>query len=149
MKTKITLAMAALALLLVAGCTPREKSGRGFVLPVGDEARGKAVFVELKCTECHRVENVAGLPAPTEPANQVVLLGGEVTALRSYGDLVTSIIHPSDKISENLRPALSGDPHVSPMRNYNERMTVQQMVDLATFLQPRYHRVIPPAYMPR
>src|ERR1019366_9783230 len=80
------------AVLGGSGCTPSPKSGYGFQLPDGDPIRGRVAFVELKCASCHRVDGVQ-LPAPTVKPEYVVTLGGEVTQVRTYGRLVTSIIH--------------------------------------------------------
>lgn len=66
-----------MVLMLSSGCAPTEKSTRGFVFPEGDVARGKATFVELKCTECHQVHDVMGLPKPDLPSGKVILLGAK------------------------------------------------------------------------
>jgi L-cysteine S-thiosulfotransferase len=128
---------------LLGGCDRPPKSVKGFVLPEGDAARGQAAFVSLQCTTCHRVEGVAGLPNPTVPPELVVLLGGEVHRLRTYGDLMTAVIHPSYELSERLPRVFSRRVPVSPMPEVNEKLTVAQMVDLVTFLQPRYSKLEP------
>ena len=144
MKTHPLPLTALLTLALLAGCDSGPKSGRGFVFPEGDIARGKKTFVELKCYECHRVDGVAGLPAPTKAPERVVLLGGEVTLLRTYGELVTSVIHPKYALSEKLLDRASyQDGKESPMRSFNDTMTVTQMLDVVTFLHPRYKKIEP------
>lgn len=136
----VTLSLSLLAWLLTA-CTPRQQTGRGFVFPGGDSERGRLAFVELGCYNCHAVSGVS-FPAPAEAPERLVILGGEVSNMRSYGDLVTSIIHPSQRISENLTGQPLPDPKVSPMPVVNEVMTVQQMLDLAEFLQPQYRQLL-------
>lgn len=140
MKTEIRLWPFLLTLAWLAGCDSGPKSGRGFVFPEGDMARGQKAFVELKCYECHRVDGVADLPPPTAAPGKVVLLGGEVDALRTYGDLVTAVIHPSQALTGGL-PGPAGQ--VSSMPQANATMTVGQMLDIVTFLQPRYRRLEP------
>lgn len=140
MKTEIRLWPVLLTLAWLAGCDSGPKSGRGFVFPEGDMARGQKAFVELKCYECHRVDRVADLPPPTAAPGKVVLLGGEVDALRTYGDLVTAVIHPSQALTGGL-PGPAGQ--VSSMPQANATMTVGQMLDIVTFLQPRYRRLEP------
>lgn len=142
MKTKLSLLVAASGLMVAAGgCLPNSKSGRGFHLPEGDAMRGKTAFVTLNCVECHRVEGVE-LPAP-EKRDYLLVLGGEVTRVRTYGELVTSIIHPQRSISPV--PLTQGQQPVqtSPMKDLNATMTVRQLIDLATFLEPTYRKVVP------
>lgn len=142
MKIAFTLALAAVGLLLV-GCDSNRESGRRLRLPRGSADNGKVAFIALKCTECHTVAEVE-LPAPTAKPESVVALGGDVTRLRTVGDLLTSIIHPGFSISERM-PAPSGPkPVKSPMPVVNDVMTVTQLIDLVAFLQPRY-RTIPAA----
>jgi sulfur-oxidizing protein SoxX len=143
MKTRIVSFLAGLTLLVAAGCLPNPKSGRGFHLPSGNAEKGKAAFVQLKCTECHRVEGV-DLTAPTVKPESIITLGGEVSRLRSYGELVTAIIHPARDISTKVPPRTYKSPADTPMKDVNRQMTVEQLVDLVTFLQPTY-RQIPPA----
>lgn len=140
MKTDTPLLPAVLALALLAGCDLGPKSGRGFVFPEGDLARGQKAFVDLKCYECHRVDGVAGLPAPTVAPEKVVRLGGEVPTLRTYGALVTAVIHPSQARTTGA-PGLSGKDAVMPQ--VNEAMTVAQMLDIVTFLHPHYRKLMP------
>lgn len=146
MKTLLPLSLVLLFLGFAAGCDSGPKSGRGFKFPEGDIARGKAAFVRLDCFTCHRVDGVAGLPAPTVAPDKVVVLGGEVFRLRSYGDLVTAVIHPSSSLSEKftgpsrLEAASEGK---SPMPVMNENMTVAEMLDIVTFLHPHYKELEP------
>ena len=143
MKPSSLLLAAALFPLALSGCN-RSRTGAGFYLPPGDAARGRDTFVALKCHECHRVDGVADLPEPTVEPRSVVVLGGEVSRLRSYGDLVTSIIHPDQSLSEKgvLPPGATQPKH--PMKAVNDRMTVAQLVDLVTFLHPHYREELRP-----
>lgn len=128
----------ALAFLLAgAGCTKDGKSTRNFHLPDGDSDRGQAAFVALQCHTCHTVAMVA-LPPPTADPGQVLALGGEVSRLRTYGDLLTAIVHPAYDLSDKIPPRERAKLRSSPMRDVNHIMTVRQLVDLVTFLQPRY-----------
>jgi mono/diheme cytochrome c family protein len=140
MKTLIALSALTVATLLAVGCGPNIKSGRGFQLPTGDAEKGKAAFIQMKCTECHRVEGVT-LPAPTARPELTVTLGGEVSRLRTYGQLVTAIIHPGLEISEKLPGPVPATG--SPMKNFNREMTVAQLADIVTFLSPTYRLLVP------
>ena len=141
MNARIVFATVAIATLSALGCAPNPKSGRGFQLPPGNAEKGKAAFIQLKCTECHRVDGV-DLPAPTAKPEIVVTLGGEVSHLRTYGQLVTAIIHPRLEISNQLHA--SAPMTGSPMKDFNREMTVAQLVDIVTFLQPTYRELVPP-----
>jgi sulfur-oxidizing protein SoxX len=141
MKTRSPGLCLALASLLLAGCDNLQ-SGRGLHLPKGSAENGKTAFIALKCTECHRVPGVE-LPNPMIAPDLVVELGGDVSRLRTVGDLLTSIIHPTQGISSKMKRPRVGSP-VSGMPTVNDVMTVSQMVDLVRFLQPRYSEMAPP-----
>lgn len=140
MKTCVGLCLV-LAGLLMAGCDNLQ-SGRRLRLPKGSAENGKATFIALKCTECHTVVGV-GLPKPTVAPELVVELGGMVPRLRTVGDLMTSIIHPTQAVSIRTRRPAVGGP-VLNMPDQNDTMTVSQLVDLVRFLQPRYTEMVAP-----
>ena len=122
------------------------QESRGFVLPEGDIESGKQLFTTLYCTDCHSMAGIAWTGTEGTGAPQVKL-GGDVTTLKSYGELVTSVINPSHKISQrNLTDQQLTNPEGGSMmaaRCYNEVMTVQQLVDLIAFLQSNYKLVLP------
>lgn len=120
------------------GCQDPD-SPRGFRLPEGDVERGKAAFVELGCVSCHMVQGVAGLPKPGPDAEHRVALGGEVRLVKTYGQLVTSIIYPNHTIQS---PVVESQTE-SPMPDFTEEMTVRQLVDVVTFLQAQYRLAVP------
>jgi L-cysteine S-thiosulfotransferase len=142
MKTELRLLSVLLGLVLLAssGCNRGPKSGHGFVFPEGDIAQGRAAFVALDCYQCHTVKDVAGLPDPTLSADKVIVLGGPVAAVKTYGDLVTAIIHPDYEITAQAAGRTAAD---KDMPVANAEMTVQQMLDIVTFLQPQYTRLMP------
>lgn len=127
-------------------CEVGPRSGRGLRLPDGDTEAGRLVFQELACTTCH---DVAGVPmeAPGERPDAIVTLGGEVTRVESYGELVTSIVNPSHEISRRYPSDQVADGDVSKMANFNDLMTAQQLIDLTAFLQSRYELRREPVYV--
>lgn len=139
-QTPLPLLTLGLSALVFSGCAPGPKSTQGFVFPEGDIARGKATFVELKCYECHQVDGVADLPASEIPSGKVILLGGEVRTTKTYGDLLTAIIHPDDAMTARAADRTTSE---QVMPTVNDVMTVQQMLDLVTFLSPRYEKLEP------
>lgn len=100
-----------------------------FTLPKGDLAKGRQAFVKFECYSCHQVigEN---FPAP----------GGEAVGpeLRQMGPMhppeyfVESIMNPSAVIGEDRYRGADGR---SKMPSFNDIMTVEELIDLATFLK--------------
>ena len=126
-------------LITLSGCDVGPKSGRGFTLPDGDIDRGRAAFVQFECNACHAIENVEQLTSVQTENNISVKLGGKVVSIQTYGQLATSIVNPSHRLkgrySGNLVSTADGK---SLMRNYNDVMTVTELIDLVAFLQSNY-----------
>lgn len=130
--------------IFLAAC---DQQSRGFSLPEGDVERGRTSFVELGCQQCHRVIGDAELELSSPDGAVQVDLGGRVTRIKTYGDLVTSVINPSHKISSQQPGATENDGQ-SSMRVYNDVMTVQQLVDLVAYLQETYEVHVPETWYP-
>jgi L-cysteine S-thiosulfotransferase len=58
--------------------------------------------------------------------------------------LLTSVVNPSHRISRNLDQSQVRKNGESTMRNYNEVMTVSELIDVVTFLETKYELVDPP-----
>lgn len=130
------------AAILLAACDTGPKSSMGFKLPDGDPAIGKQLFVQLECNSCHTVINL-DLPEPVEPGPVNVLLGGPVARVKTYGQLVSSVINPSHRIVRRYKKEDVTQNGESLMPIYNETMTVQQLIDLVAFLQGEYRVTVP------
>jgi sulfur-oxidizing protein SoxX len=142
-----SLVIAGLSLALSACGLNDPRSGRGFRLPDGNVEQGKQAFVDLSCHGCHAVEGVDAKSTGT--ARTMVALGGDVTTVRTYGDLVTAIINPSHKLAIGTDPSEVAPAGQSLMEGaaLNDRMTVRQLIDLVAFLQKTY-KVVPPTHNP-
>ena len=137
-----TLALAVLAMLTIGCVNPR--SSAGFRLPDGDAERGKTAFLELKCYNCHTVSGVDLAVRGKEYAYlRSVVLGGETRRVRTYGELVTSIINPSHSLAPGYPKELITKDGKSAMADFNDTLTVHQLIDLVTFLQSHY-QLVPP-----
>jgi sulfur-oxidizing protein SoxX len=140
-----TLLLVSLAAL--GGCDQdRTMSERGFRLPDGNASVGRETFLYMHCNQCHTIKDeqlptVAGF----EP---FVELGGSLTRVKTYGELVTAIINPSHKLADGYPEDLVSDNGKSKMYVYNEFMTVQELTDLVMFLQSHYD-VVPPQFQYR
>ena len=124
---------------LVVGCayTPTF----GFPIEDGDLAAGRQAFIDHRSHQCH---SVAGerLPELAGASPPIFELGGATTVVRSYADLVTSIINPNHALSEGYREQqlLNAQiPLSSPMPKPEiDNMTVRQLIDLVAFLDSKY-----------
>jgi hypothetical protein len=147
-KTGPVLICLASALFAFTSCRPSAKSGRGLALPEGDISQGQAAFVKLECNQCHTVKDV-DLPAYVGETTVMLELGGEVLTVKTYGDLVTSIINQDHVISPEYISQLqdaSGPVNESPMPDLTKEMTVSELIDLVAFLHSRYKLKPKPNY---
>lgn len=138
----LTLFISASLLLVLSGCDHGPKSGTGFTLPDGDATKGQALFVQMQCNDCHTVtaNTESGNPKIVQPENAEisVKIGGKVRLIKTYGQLVTSVINPSHRLAKGYPPAMIQSDGESKMRNYNSVMTVEQLIHLVAFLQVQY-----------
>ena len=131
--------------LTLSACDPDTiMSTRGFRLPDGDAAAGREAFLYMQCHQCHSIkgELLAVIPGQEPP---YIELGGQVTQVRTYGELVTSIINPTHKLATGYAKDVVSVEGVSKMYVYNQYMTVQELIDIVMFLQP-YYKVVPPDF---
>ncbi len=136
----LTLLLASLVIL--GGCDQdRTMSERGFRLPDGDAQAGRETFMYMHCNQCHSLEGEE-LPE-VQGFEQYVELGGAVTRVKTYGELVTAIINPSHKLADGYPQDLVAEDRMSNMYVYNGFMTVQELTDIVMFLQPYYDVVAP------
>ena len=104
-------------------------------LPKGEAQGGRAAFVDLKCTACHRVEGETAFPAPVSGCQGPDL--DHTLKLRSASELAEAIIVPSHsmsvKTSGEIKKRLEGV--LSPMGDFSRVVSVRQLVDLIAYLQ--------------
>lgn len=123
--------------IYLAGCNTGPKGSTGFSLPDGDVERGKAAFIEFQCNTCHVSKQVAQLE--TDPAAKIsITLGGETSHIKSYGELVTSIINPSHRVVRRNSSEMADTDGKSKMVSFNDVMTVSQLIDLVAYVQSNY-----------
>ena len=148
-------ALVFMLLVVVVACGPGGDSKSEMVrliLPEGSASAGQQSFVELKCTVCHTVSGVKGLPEveSKEPGPD---LGRSLKGV-SRGAIATSIIAPqhvnveavelwTDLTPEErvwlgpgqIPPKQKGERQPSRMGEYAGVMTIRELADLVTFLQ--------------
>jgi len=99
--------------------------------PTGDPSRGRAAFVRFECYSCHEVRGER-FPAPNEPGK----LGPELSVMgpvHEAGYFVEAIVNPNAVVDRGrVYEAADGS---SKMPSYNDSLTVQELIDLVTFLR--------------
>jgi len=139
---KVLLLILLVSCLFLLSCASGKDSPRGFSLPEGNAEEGKFTFVALQCNACHATVDVEQLTT-AEVDGISVYLGGEVHSVKTYAALVTAIINPSHRLASGYpidAVAINGE---SRMLNYNDVMTVEQLIDLVSYLQPQYKIRLP------
>ena len=137
----------ALSFALLIACNSGPKGSAGFALPDGDASVGKTNYLALQCNACHQMAAVAQLETEEEPDISVAI-GGKTTRIRTYGELVTSIINPSHRLARGYSTDTIQMEGQSRMKNYNDEMTVSELIDLVAFVQSSYEiePIQPPIY---
>lgn len=122
-------------------CDLGPKSPKGFSLPEGYSEEGKLVFLKYQCLACHRLNGLEPLSDLNNNPEISVLLGGKSNKVKTYADLLTSVINPSHKFSKGYKRINIQADGVSKMTIYNDVMTVTELVNLVTFLQSNYELI--------
>lgn len=126
-----------LASVLPLGCAVPETGVKyetaTLILPEGDPESGREAFMTLGCGSCHAVAWETELPAPVADPPGPEL--GLEQAQQSAGLLATSIIAPSHFVPADL--IADREDRLSPMGDFNETMTVRQLIDVVAYLRSR------------
>jgi len=134
--------------LLIGACDQQNRPVKGFVLPPGNIDRGKQVFIDRGCFKCHTIPNVE-LPDRGPDPPITLEIGGKVYRVENYGELLDAIVSPNHIVSAKYRMALPKEERenaASPMPNFNEQLTVAELIDLVAFLHAQYIQMEPPDY---
>ncbi len=135
--SKVKLCVAMLTVVATtAACGPPLPE---FALPEGDADKGQELFVSYSCTTCHTVRDL-DLPEPETKGPVTVSLGGRVSKLKSYSELVTSVINPSHQLVKRRRADEVSQEGESLMTVYNDVMTVTELTHIVAFLESRYEK---------
>ena len=140
MKQLIILITLCLSLGLIS-CEQGPQSPTGFSLPEGNSEAGKEVLFKYQCLACHHINGIEPPADLIDNPEFSVQLGGKSTRVKTYADLLTSVINPSHKFARGYKLDSIQDNGVSKMKIYNDVMTVTELVDLVTFLQSNYELI--------
>jgi len=125
---------------VMAACSYGPDSSKGFSLPEGDMAKGEKVFMQYQCQACHALKGYKD-DSLIKEFDAPIPLGVTSSMVKTYAQLVTSIINPSHKLAPRSRfneEKITNDDGSSKMRVFNDVMTVQELINLVAFLQPKY-----------
>jgi hypothetical protein len=127
-------------LVVMAACSYGPESPKGFSLPEGDVVKGEQVFMKYQCQACHALKGHED-DSLIKEFDTPIPLGGTSSMVKTYAQLVTSVINPSHKLAarrKSIEEKITNDDGTSKMRVFNDVMTVQELIDLVAFLQPKY-----------
>lgn len=130
-----------MAILLASsvGCSDGPDSPRGFSLPKGDEVAGEQTFIKYQCLACHNLSGYEGSDME-KMFSPPIRLGGRSAKVKTYAELVTSIINPSHKLAPRApyESKVADESGKSKMADFNDVMTITELINIVTFLQPKY-----------
>jgi len=105
--------------------------GWKFLVPAGDPARGREVFVTLECFACHAVSG-EDFPKTSRRGSEP---GPDLTGMGAHHPpeyFAESIVNPNRVIVQG--PGYTGSDGLSKMPDYGDSMTVRQLVDVVAYL---------------
>ena len=106
-------------------------AGWRFTWPAGDAGRGRDVFVRYECFSCHEVRGER-FPIPRDASN----VGPELASMGPAHEteyFVEAIINPNAVVERGKGyDAADGS---SKMPSFNDTLTVQELMDLVTYLK--------------
>ena len=153
MNTLLKVAILGISVAGLTACGPDPRGGAGFTLPEGNAEQGKANYVAFGCNACHEHAEVPKLDA-ADTQGISVTIGGESARVRTYGELVTSIVNPSHRVARRGAQDVAVEAGNSRMVTFNDFMTVTELIDLVAFVQSSYtlspykHSVYPVYWYP-
>ena len=103
--------------------------GWQFTMPKGDATKGREVFEKFGCYVCHEIRGEK-FPAAAPPGS---VLGPELSQMGPLHPLeyfTESVINPSAHAAKKHR----GPDGKSTMPAHNDRMTVEELIDLSTYI---------------
>ncbi|NKB37644.1 MAG: hypothetical protein GKR93_10810 [Gammaproteobacteria bacterium] len=144
---KISTILLSFLVISISACEQPRTSGKGLHLPDGNIIDGQVAFADLGCNQCHFIDGVEFSPTELQTALVSIQLGGEIRFVKTYGELITSIVNPEHVLSQEyirqLGELAKQDDVKSIMPVFNDEMTVTQLIDLLSFLNNHYKKLAP------
>lgn len=107
-------------------------AGWRFLLPPGDPAEGRKVYIAMECFTCHEIK---GEDFPKDTKNPG-MVGPELTGVERHHPaeyFAEAILNPNRVIIEG--PGYTGPDGLSKMPDYTESLTLRQLIDLVAYLK--------------
>jgi mono/diheme cytochrome c family protein len=105
-----------------------------FTLPPGNALEGKQLFTELECNKCHEIKG-ENFPAVAEGEKGVGPELSQMAGLHPAEFLAESIVNPNAVIdAADKEQGFLADDGTSKMPSFADVLTVQQVADLAAYL---------------
>ncbi|MFT5208081.1 MAG: sulfur-oxidizing protein SoxX [Candidatus Omnitrophota bacterium] len=100
-------------------------------IPDGNASLGKLAFKKYRCFDCHQFSDMY-----TE-SESVSNIKGPAIAFTNEDNMsiATAIINPSHSIAPGYGKGSPEDEQISPMTNFKNQMTVQELIDLVAYLK--------------
>lgn len=102
-------------------------------IPSGDVEAGRVVFMDMKCYSCHSVGGDEAKKVPARVSSVSAPLLDHRLAEKDLGEVATSIVAPSHKVSSVIAELSGGK--LSPMGDFSQVMTVRELADLLAYLR--------------
>jgi mono/diheme cytochrome c family protein len=106
-------------------------SGWTFALPKGHPAKGREVFAKLECYSCHEVKGER-FPVPTG-GDKVGPELSQMAPLHEAEYFAEAVINPGAVIEKGK--GYQAPDGSSKMPNFNDSITVQELIDLVAYLR--------------
>lgn len=142
--SKRTMFFGLTCIFVLASCEKGIDSPKGFSLPEGDPEAGKLVFVKHQCLSCHSIADLEDDSVEHEHEPPIALSSNSAI-VKTYAELVTSIINPSHRKSRGAQWVTIDENRHSVMPVYNDVLTVSELIDVVSYIQP-YYKVTPWPY---
>jgi len=111
-----------------------------FTMPAGDHHAGRHVFIDFECFKCHEVAG-EDFPAPKIEQGDVGSALSGMGAMHPAEYFLETMIDPNASVAWRIRhhkaehKGYLGPDGRSKMPDYNDSMTVQQLIDLVAYLK--------------
>lgn len=105
-----------------------------FSLPEGDPAQGREIFVQMECYKCHEIQGET-FPMVAEGERGAGPELSQMAGMHPIEFFAEAIIHPNAVIDpDDKAKGYVGEDGKSKMPDYNDVLTVKQVLDMATYL---------------
>lgn len=114
--------------------------GWRFALPPGDHHAGRQVFADFECFKCHDVLG-EDFPAPKAEQGDVGPALSGMGAVHPAEYFAETIIDPNASVAWRIKHHKSekkgylGPDGTSKMPDYNDTMTIQQLIDVVAYMK--------------